>query len=109
MTIAESLMSLNPYPIPNSTVEKICTDRGLDKDTTYTKTIGESQDYELATADIYLFLFDSPNLIEQAVGITQLAEVKKQLLKRANQIYSKYEDSKFRGKKFGFIGENYNG
>lgn len=108
MTITESLISLNTFPVPANAIEKICVDRELTGTDTYTKATGETQNYELAMADTYLWLYDSPNIAEQQVSISQLAEVKSTLLKRANQIYAKYEDPKFRGAKFGYVGENFN-
>lgn len=109
MTILEALTSLNSFPIPINAMEKACVDRGLTSSEDYTALIGISEAYELATADIYMWLYGQPSLVEQEVGINQLLEVKKGFLAFANRIYAKYNDDKFSGNTYGYIGENFNG
>ena len=108
MTVAESLKSINIYPIPDSAVEKICTDRGLTLTDEYTKTIGESEAFQLATADTYFFLAINPNIVEQAVGISFAADEKKRLKAEADKIYGEFDDPKFDGGTYGFKGDEYN-
>lgn len=104
MTISESLLALSTYPIPVNTIEKICVNREQVSGDDY---IGTSENYELAEADVYLFLFTAPDLKEQEVSISQ--GDRDRFLNLANSIYSKYDDSKYSGKgKFGYIGENWN-
>lgn len=105
MTISESLLSLSNYPIPINTIEKICINRGLVYTAEYLAT---SQSYELAEADVYIFLYTSPDLSEQEVSFSQ--DDRDRFLSIANTIYGKYDDPKYSGKgKFGFIGDNWNG
>ena len=103
MTISESLISLSNYPIPNSTVEKICVIRGLDRTAEFTDS---SQDYELAEADVYIFLHASPDLKEQEISFSQ--DDRDRFLILANYIYGKYDDPKFSGVKYGFVGDEWN-
>lgn len=109
MTVAESLKSINIYPIPDGTIEKICTDRELTVDDDYDKELGESEGFQLATADTYFFLATNPNIVEQAVGLSFAAEEKKRLMAEADRIYGEYDDPKFSGNNYGFIGEDWNG
>lgn len=103
MTISESLISLSNYPIPDSTIVKICVIRGLDSTVDFTET---SQDYELAEADVYIFLHASPNLSEQEISFSQ--DDRNRFLSLANDIYGKYDDPKFNGGKYGFVGQEWN-
>jgi hypothetical protein len=108
MTVLEALSTLNSFPVPDLAIEKVCLDRELELNGTYTKLVGESQGFELATADLYVWLANTPNIVEQAVGISNSAETKKELMDQANQIYGKYDDVKFTGITYGFVGENFN-
>lgn len=103
MTISESLLSLSLYPISNNTIEKICINRGLNSGDVYSES---TESYELAEADVYLFLHTSPDIKEQEVSFSQ--DDRDRFLNIANNIYSKYNDSKYTGKgKFGYKGESF--
>lgn len=110
MTTKEALISLNAFPIPDNAILKIGIDRALDTSVEYTLVISVSESYELATADLLMYLHGQPNIVEQEVGINQAAVIKKEFLSRANAIYAKYGDPKYNGKgTYGFVGEAYNG
>ena len=109
MTVSEALKSVNTYPISDLFIEKVCTDRELNLTDTYTKSIGGSQAYELATADVWFYLSKHPSIVEQEVGINNAISIKQDMLDKANQIYAKYDDPGFTGFTFGMIGENWNG
>jgi len=104
MTIYQALTSVTKYPIPSSFIERIGIDRGLTIADDYS---GLNQSIELATADVYMFLYGAPDLKEQEVSITQAD--RDNYLKMANQIYGKYDDPNFSGIRYGFIGESLNG
>ena len=108
MTILEALQSFNTYPIPAKTVDRICIDRGLTSSATYDISTSASQAFELAGADILAWLHDAPSLVEQAVGVNNAISIKQDMMERANAIYAKYNDPKFTGKTFGFVGEDWN-
>ena len=109
MTISESLISLNSFPIPSSLIEKVGIERELTITEDYTLAVSQSQAYELATADIYVWLSKQPILKEQEVSISQDTEIKQQFLDDANAIYKKYDDDKYSGKgTYGFLGESFN-
>lgn len=107
MTILDALKSVTNYPIQDNTIEKICVIRGLVSSTTLTLEIAKSEAYELAEADIYLFLYTAPSVSEQEVSFNM--QDRNSFLSLANKIYSKYGDANFSGNSFGFIGENFNG
>ena len=109
MTIQESLILVNSYPIPGAQIEKICVLRGLDYAATFTVGIGTSEAYELATADTYFWLSFHPSIVEQEVGINNAQAIKQDMRAIANKIYAKYGDAAFDGETYGMIGENWNG
>jgi len=104
MTIYQALTSVTNYPVPALFIERVGIDRGLNITEDYT---GLNQSIELAIADVYLYLYTSPDLKEQEVSITQ--SDRDNYLKLANQIYGKYDDPKFTGIRYGYIGESFNG
>lgn len=103
MTIQESLLSLSTYPIPVVTIANICDDRGLEP--AADKTAGEALD--LAKADVWVWLYDAPNLSEQGISISLTQ--RSNLLAKANAIYDLYGDETISGQTVGFIGEDFNG
>ena len=109
MTISEALISLNSFPIPALQIEKVGIDRGLTVTEDYNQTISTSQSYELATADIYMWLYGQPVLKEQEISISQAESIKKGFLDFANGIYKKYDDPKYTGDTYGFVGDSFNG
>jgi hypothetical protein len=109
MTILESLQSLNTFPIPDSFIIKTCLDRELEQGGEYTSVVGVSQQYELVTADILIWLSNAPSIVEQEIGVNNAISIKNDMRKEANRIYGKYDDSKFSGGVYGFIGDSYNG
>ena len=85
MTIAESLLSLNTYPIPANTIEKYCIERGLVTTDDFTLVVSQSDAYRLATADVYLWLYTAPDLKEQQISFN--VEERENFLEMANSIY----------------------
>jgi hypothetical protein len=106
MTISEALKSINTYPILDNKVATICLIRGLDSSTVCTGAILTSESYELATADVLMWLATAPDMTEQEVSLS--IKEKQILLNQANVIYGKYGDPNFTGRKYGYKGEDYN-
>ena len=109
MTVAQALKSINAFPIPDLFIQKVGVDRVLDTTVEYTVGISVSGPYELALADVYFYLYTQPSITEQEVGINNTQEIKKGFLAAANRIYEKYNDPKYSGEKYGFIGDKWNG
>lgn len=110
MKVSEALISLNSFPIPTNLIEKVGIERGLDVNQDYSLAISISNEYELASADIYMWLADQPSLREQEVSINQGENTKDRLMSIANDIYAKYDDPKYTGKgKYGYVATSFNG
>jgi hypothetical protein len=65
------------------------------------------QSYNLAIADVLVWLYNAPNLGEQQISIS--LQERRNLLERANKIYGLYEDEEATGGVCGFVGESFNG
>jgi len=110
MTISEALISINSFPIPSSLIEKIGIDRELTITADYTLSVSQEQSYELAIADVYMWLYGQPVLKEQEISISQGDSIKKGFFDIANKIYKKYGDEKYTGKgTYGYVGDSFNG
>ena len=106
MTILEALTALNTYPIPTNTIEKICIERALTSSDTFDIAVSQLDSFKLATADVYLFLYGAPDLREQEISIG--IEERDNFLYLANLIYGEFEDPKYSGFNYGFVGEDLN-
>ena len=109
MLVSEALQSINSFPIPDLTIQKIGVDRGLDVTTEYTSAVSISEEFELATADIYMWLYGQPSFGEQEISVSQQEKIKQGFFDIANGIYNKYGDPKATGGKYGFTGDKWNG
>jgi len=109
MTIKEALQSITVYPIPDNQIELVCLERELTSTDAIDKTIAESQAYQLAKADLYLWLATAFAVSEQEVSFNLSRDEKTNFLNLANAIYGEYDDPKFTGEEYGFIGDDYNG
>ena len=105
MTILESLACMTKINIDNI-IEKICIDRNLDSTAEYDVTYRLSIDYNLALADLYYQLYFMPDFKEQDISIT--FPERQYYFKRAQEIYSKYEETSFSGEIYGYIGNKFN-
>lgn len=108
MTIAESLATLSAYPILSSFIESTCLKRGLTSTETMVQGTFALQSYNLAIADILVWLHDAPNLGEQQISIS--LQERANFLNRANWLYVLHgEEQSAGGGVCGFVGEGFNG
>jgi len=89
MTILEAIKStVAGYPLSDNTYLRVLADRGLTSSATYT---GKSQEFELATADIYMTLVSATNITEGGFSVS--VTDKGNFREMANAIYLKYGDA----------------
>lgn len=105
MTILESLACMTPINI-DTIIERICIERELDPEADYDLTYKDNTFYILALADLYYQLYLMPDMREQDITIT-LPE-RQYYFKRAQELYSKYEEDSFTGETWGYIGNKFN-
>ena len=107
MIISEALKSSSIYPVPAKQIEKICIERGLLISDTFDATVAVSESFKLAEADLYMFLFIAPSVGEQEISISM--GDRENCRVKANLVYKEYDDPKFNGTNYGFVGEDLNG
>jgi peptide deformylase len=90
MTLFEAIRA-NPSlaEIQDQTIIAYCTSRGADSGDDY--TAADLQTLELVTADLYLEMATQPEFTEGSLSIKRNLNI---LLRRARNIYLKYEDDK---------------
>lgn len=88
MTNLEAIKStVAGYPLADGIFQKVLIDRGLTATAEYTS---KSEQFDLATADVYMVLVTAANISEGGyqVSVTD----KSNFLKMANAIYQKWND-----------------
>ncbi|MBQ2364711.1 MAG: hypothetical protein II288_03995 [Alistipes sp.] len=81
-TIVESLRALNAYPIPVATLVSIAEGRGLSPD----EQEGDITAYELATADVYMWLSYAPDVTQGGQSYSFSDEQRKRFRQEASAI-----------------------
>lgn len=88
MNILEALKSKVSYPVKDNTLSGILIERGLSDSTEFDQTIATGKAFELAKADLYIYLVSGTNISESGYSVS-LTD-KSNLMKLASAIYSKY-------------------
>lgn len=82
-TIVESLKALNAYPIPMTTLVSIAEGRGLSP----YENVFDIKKYTLASADVYMWLSNAPDVSQGGQSFSFTDEQRKFLRQQANAIY----------------------
>lgn len=106
MTVSEALLAMVVFPVPTTTVEKFCIERGLLSNVEYSPEVASSQNFKLAEADLYHWMATSPDIKEQELSLNPAD--RKYYLNKANKVYGEFDDSKNTSFIYGFVGENFN-
>ena len=61
-TVLEALKGVNAYPVPLRTLTTIADKRGLSLTTDATQEVQKSKEYNLAVADLLLWLSTAPDI-----------------------------------------------
>lgn len=91
-TVQESLKSVNAYPVPLRTLVEVAEARGLSLTEDATKEVLDSEAYNLAVADLLLWLSIAPNISQGGQSYSFSEEQRTQLRNRANALFAKYGD-----------------
>lgn len=105
MTVLESLTCISQYPT-DLIASKLLIDRELDGALTYDSTYRTNSNYQLALADIYMYLYTAPDLKEQDITLT--LATRDNYYNLAQKIYGKYDTSEYEGIVYGMIGKKLN-
>ncbi len=105
MTIAESLQGITMYPIPQATLESIAVARGIAIDQTVTQTILKSGNYNLAKADVLIWLSFAPNISQGGQNYSFTDEQRLQYRQEGKRLLNTWEQEESTTKAiFGYKG-----
>ena len=105
-SVLESLKSVNAYPVPTGAIEAIAARRGVSLNEEATPQALNGSEYNLALADVLLWLSDAPNIAQGGQNYSFSDTQRSQFITRANRIYKKYDEESVVGNKptFGYKG-----
>lgn len=90
--VIESLKGLNAYPIPRRTLVDMAEKRGLNLDTEATADVLKSKEYNLAKADLLLWLSFAPDISQGGQNYSFTDEQRTQFRSHAKAIYKDFGD-----------------
>lgn len=90
--VIESLKGLNAYPIPLRTLVDAAEKRGLNLDTEATAEVLKSKEYNLAKADLFLWLSFAPDVSQGGQNYSFTDEQRTQLRSHAKALYKDFDD-----------------
>ena len=102
-TVLESLRGVNAYPIPLRAVSEIAERRGVTLDETATTEVLNGREYNLAVADILIWLSLAPNVSQGGQTYSFTDGQREQLRNRANALYDEFSEAS-KGVVYGYKG-----
>lgn len=90
MTIQQSLLSMTVYPLPLRVLEEASVRRGLDLMEDATAAVLTSAAYNLAAADVLVWLAAAPDVSQGGQSYSFTDEQRSRLLSRAQALLAKY-------------------
>lgn len=92
-TILEALKGISPYPIPLRTLASVSAKRGISLDGEATRQEMRGRAYNLAVADLLLWLSIAPNVTQGGQSYSFTDEQRTQFRNRANALLDEYGDA----------------
>lgn len=89
-TVLEALKGITAYPLPLRTVVEICSRRGCDPTAEADKEVLTGKVYNLAKADLLLWLALAPNITQGGQSYSFTDEQRTQFRNRANNLYTEF-------------------
>lgn len=94
ITITDMLRGINAYPIPDRTLARVCSVRGLDHEAEATQDVVSGRNYKLAEADILIWLSEAPNIAQGGQDYSFSDEQRQQFRHEAYAIVEAYAEEK---------------
>lgn len=91
-TVLESLKGVNAYPIPLRTFVRAGRERGIDLSAEATQEMLKSKGYNLAVADLLLWLSFAPNITQGGQSYSFTDDQRMQLRNRANALFDEWAE-----------------
>ncbi len=90
MTTLEALKSVNSYPIPQRTLKEVAQRRSVALDNDCTIAVIQSREYNLAIADLLMWLSFAPQVTQGGQSYSFTDEQRLQFRNRADGLYEEY-------------------
>lgn len=105
-TILETLKGVNAYPVPLRTLDGVAEDRGLTLTDEATREVMRGRAYNLALADLLLWLAYAPNISQGGQSYSFTDEQRTQFRNRARGLYEEFgEESAATKPIYGYKGD----
>lgn len=104
MTTLDALKGINSYPIPLRTLNEVAERRKLDLDETATMEVIQSRGYNLAYADLLMWLSFAPQVTQGGQSYSFTDDQRMQMRNRASDIYEDYEEGNTYKARYGYKG-----
>lgn len=105
-TVLESLKGINAYPIPRRTLLRIIEYRNLWINDDANADLMRSKEYQLAKADLLIWLAGAPNVTQGGQSFTFTDEQRNGFRRQAREIYEQSEpESNIGCVTFGYKGD----
>ncbi len=104
MTTLEALKGINSYPIPLRTLQEVAERRGVDLDMAATIAVIQSREYNLAYADLLMWLSFAPQVTQGGQSYSFTDEQRLQMRNRASEIYEELEEDNAPKIRYGYKG-----
>lgn len=92
MTILEALKGVSAYPVPLRTIDAFALDRGLTLADEASQAVVRGAAYNLAVADIYLWLVTAPDISQGGQSYSFTDEQRAAYRRRAYTLYNAWGD-----------------
>lgn len=89
-TVLESLRGVSAYPVPLRTLNAIAEKRGLQLTDDATGEVQKSKEYNLAVADLLMWLSRAPDISQGGQSYSFTDEQRKEFRNMANSLYGDF-------------------
>ena len=89
--VIEKLKGFNPYPVPLRTLVETAEKRGLDLDGEATAEVLKGKAYNLARADLFLWLSFAPDISQGGQSFSFTDKQRTRLRNQAEALYAEFE------------------
>lgn len=91
-TVLDTLIGISAYPIPHRTLDGVAQGRGLTLSDNVTVDLLRGVAYNLARADLYLWLSTAPDISQGGQSYSFTDEQRADFRRRAYSLYGDYGD-----------------
>ncbi len=107
MKASKALMSISSYPIPAPVIENIAGAAGLEPDTEVDLEVRQSDPFRRATAGVYQYLSEAPNVSQGGISYTFSEDERTRFAQRASNILASLGESQEAEIEVGYMGEDF--